>query len=144
LLSCFEVNMDDLNIFLLTNKWHSMEFCSSYWSFYCNNSKFYLICSLCSNYSLSRVNSFSIYCSDILRGRLNTGHLDVVISVKWHIYLLQSTINSLTPKLNLSAQRCLTRFFTRDFVSWTVNFVNICVKNQQMQQLLFHFINYVW
>jgi hypothetical protein len=43
--------------------------------------------------------------------------------------------NPLTPELNPSAQRCLTRFFTGDFVSWTVSFVNICVKNQQMQQL---------
>jgi hypothetical protein len=25
--------------------------------------------------------------------------------------------------------------FTGDFASWTVHFVNICVKNQQMQQL---------
>jgi hypothetical protein len=27
------------------------------------------------------------------------------------------------------------RFFTGDFASWTVHFVNICVKNQQMQEL---------
>jgi hypothetical protein len=52
--------------------------------------------------------------------------------------------NSLTPKLNPSAQRCMTRFFTGDFASWTVNFVNICVKNQQIQQLFIQFINYVW
>jgi hypothetical protein len=32
----------------------------------------------------------------------------------------------LTPELNPSAQRCLTRIFTRDFFSWTVHFVNIC------------------
>jgi hypothetical protein len=36
----------------------------------------------------------------------------------------------LTPKLNPSAQRCLTRFLTGVFASWTVNFANICVKNQ--------------
>jgi hypothetical protein len=30
----------------------------------------------------------------------------------------------LTPELNSSAQRCLTRFFTGDFASWTVRFVN--------------------
>jgi hypothetical protein len=40
-------------------------------------------------------------------------------------------INPLTPELNPSAQRCLTRFFTGDFASWTMHFVNICVKNQQ-------------
>jgi hypothetical protein len=43
--------------------------------------------------------------------------------------------NPLTPELNPSAQRCLTRFFTGNFSSWTVHFVNICVKNQQMHQL---------
>jgi hypothetical protein len=53
-------------------------------------------------------------------------------------------INPLTLELNPSAQRCLTRFFTGDFASWTVNFVNICMKNQQMQQLFIQFINDVW
>jgi hypothetical protein len=48
------------------------------------------------------------------------------------------------PELNPSAQRCLTRFFTGDFASWTVYFVNVCVKNQQMQQSFIQFINYVW
>jgi hypothetical protein len=50
----------------------------------------------------------------------------------------------LTPELNPSAQRCLTRFFTVDFSFWTVHFVNICVENQQMHQLFIQFINYVW
>jgi hypothetical protein len=50
-------------------------------------------------------------------------------------------INPLTPELNPSAQRCLMRFFTRDFASWTVHFVNICVKNQPKQQL---FIQFIW
>src|SRR5215469_1877678 len=36
------------------------------------------------------------------------------------------------------------RFFTGDFASSTVQFVNICVKNQQMQQLFIQFINYLW
>jgi hypothetical protein len=53
-----------------------------------------------------------------------------------------SNINPLTPELNPLAQRCLTRFFTGDFASWTVHFVNICVKNQQMQQLFIQFIMY--
>jgi hypothetical protein len=30
-------------------------------------------------------------------------------------------INPLMPELNPSAQRCLTRFFTGDFASWTVH-----------------------
>jgi hypothetical protein len=47
------------------------------------------------------------------------------------------------PELNPSAQRLLTRFFTGDFASWTVHFVNTCVKNQQIQQLFIQFINYV-
>jgi hypothetical protein len=50
-------------------------------------------------------------------------------------------INPLTLKLNPSAQRCLTKLFTGDFASWTVHFVNICVKSQQMQQLFIQFIN---
>jgi hypothetical protein len=50
-------------------------------------------------------------------------------------------INPLTPELNPSVQRCLTRFFTGDFASRTVHFVNICVKNQQIQQLFIQFIN---
>jgi hypothetical protein len=37
-----------------------------------------------------------------------------------------------------------TKFFTGDFASWTVHFVNICEENQQMQQLFIQFINYVW
>jgi hypothetical protein len=48
------------------------------------------------------------------------------------------------PELNRSMQRCLTRFFTGNFASWTMHFVNICVKNQQMQQLYIQFINYAW
>jgi hypothetical protein len=36
------------------------------------------------------------------------------------------------------------KIFTADFSSWTVHFFNICVKNQQMQQLFIQFINYVW
>jgi hypothetical protein len=52
--------------------------------------------------------------------------------------------NPLKPELNPSAQRCLMRYFTGDFASWTVHFVNICVKNQQMQQLFIQFINYLW
>jgi hypothetical protein len=36
----------------------------------------------------------------------------------------QLQINPLTPELNPFAQRCLTRFFTGDFASSTVYFVN--------------------
>jgi hypothetical protein len=43
-----------------------------------------------------------------------------------------------------SAQHCLTRFFTEDFASSTVHFVNICMKNQQIHHLLVQFTNYVW
>jgi hypothetical protein len=53
-------------------------------------------------------------------------------------------INPLTTELNPSAQRCLTRFFNGEFASWTVHFVNICMKNQQIHQLFIQFINYVW
>jgi hypothetical protein len=53
-------------------------------------------------------------------------------------------INPLTPELYPSTQRCLTRSFTGGFASWTVRFVNICVKNQHIHQLFIQFINYVW
>jgi hypothetical protein len=65
--------------------------------------------------------------------------LIVTLSVR----TLTVVFNPLTPELNPSAQRCLTRFFTGDFASWTVHFVNICVKNQQIHQLFIQFINYV-
>jgi hypothetical protein len=50
----------------------------------------------------------------------------------------------LMPELKPSAQSCVTRFFTGDFVSLTVHFVNICVKTHQIHQLFIQFINYVW
>jgi hypothetical protein len=53
-------------------------------------------------------------------------------------------VNPLTPESNPSAQRCLARFFTGDFASLTVHFVNICVKNQQIHQLFIQFANYLW
>jgi hypothetical protein len=53
-------------------------------------------------------------------------------------------VNPLTLELNPSVQRCLMRIFTGDFASWTMHFVNICVKNQQSHQLFIQFINYVW
>jgi hypothetical protein len=34
--------------------------------------------------------------------------------------------------------------FTGDFASWTMHFVNICMKNQQIHQLFIQFINCVW
>jgi hypothetical protein len=53
-------------------------------------------------------------------------------------------INPQRPELKSSEQRCLMRFFTGDFAFWTVYFVNVGVKNQQMQQLLIQFINYMF
>jgi hypothetical protein len=41
-------------------------------------------------------------------------------------------------------QHCLTRFFTGDFDSWTMHFINTCVKDQQIHQLFIQFISYVW
>jgi hypothetical protein len=60
--------------------------------------------------------------------------------------VVRPSINPLTPELILSAQHLTDEilFGGRDFASWTVHFVNICVKNQQMQQLFIQFINYVW
>jgi hypothetical protein len=51
--------------------------------------------------------------------------------------LLCTGINPLTPELNPSAQRCLTRFFARHFASWTVHFVIICVKTNKCHNYSF-------
>jgi hypothetical protein len=46
-------------------------------------------------------------------------------------YVEHPYFNPLTQELNPSAHRWLTRFFTGDFSSWTVHFVNTCVKNNK-------------
>jgi hypothetical protein len=46
-------------------------------------------------------------------------------------YIPNIHFNPLTSELNPSAQRCLTRFFTGVFASWTVHSVNICVKTNK-------------
>jgi hypothetical protein len=65
-----------------------------------------------------------------------------VLKTKHSLQCFAST-NRLTPELNPSIQCCLARFSTGDFASWTVHFINICVKNHQMKQLFIQFINYV-
>jgi hypothetical protein len=56
----------------------------------------------------------------------------------------QELINPLTLELNPSSQRCLMKFFTGDFASWTaISLIYVYVKNQQIQQLFIQFINYV-
>jgi hypothetical protein len=65
-------------------------------------------------------------------------------TIREKMYRWKSNINPLNPELNPSAQRCLTQIFTGNFASWTVHFVNICVKTQHMQQLFIQFINYAW
>jgi hypothetical protein len=59
------------------------------------------------------------------------------------------TLNPITPELNPSAQRCLARFFTEDFASLTVHFVNICVKtnkytNYSFSLLIMYGISYMF
>jgi hypothetical protein len=46
-------------------------------------------------------------------------------------HLVVKYFNSLTPELIPSVQRCLTKFFTGDFASWTVHFVNIYISRFQ-------------
>jgi hypothetical protein len=48
----------------------------------------------------------------------------------------------LSLELNPSVQHCLTRFCIGDFASWTVHFINICMKNQQIHQLFIQLIMY--
>jgi hypothetical protein len=45
--------------------------------------------------------------------------------LSWFIVaLLHAVLNPLSPELNPSTQHCLMRFFTGDFASWTMHFVN--------------------
>jgi hypothetical protein len=53
-----------------------------------------------------------------------------------------NSVNPLTPELNPSAQRCLTIFFI-GILLHEPHFVNICVKNQEMQKLFLQFISYI-
>jgi hypothetical protein len=55
-----------------------------------------------------------------------------------------SPINPLTPELNPSAQRCLTRFLLENLLLEPCTSLMYAWKNQQMQQLFIQFINYVW
>jgi hypothetical protein len=48
-----------------------------------------------------------------------------------------NVLNPLTPELNPSAQRCLARFFTGNFASWTVHFVHICMKTNKCNNYSF-------
>jgi hypothetical protein len=59
------------------------------------------------------------------------------VTTTYHILSNSFFINPLTPELNPSAQRCLTRSFTADFASWTVHFVNICVKTNKCNNYSF-------
>jgi hypothetical protein len=60
-----------------------------------------------------------------------TRFVKYIFCIKWETKQAEWHINHLTPELNLSAQRCLTRFFTGDFASWTVHFVHIRVKTNK-------------
>jgi hypothetical protein len=84
----------------------------------------------------------TVNCDHLLSQRLLVDSNNSLNS--FEIHFLSKILNPLTPELNPSVKRCLTRFFSGDFASSTVHFVNICVKNQQMQQLFIQFINYVW
>jgi hypothetical protein len=78
--------------------------------------------------------------NDYLDGRLYLCYMFYFVNRKFVsmiqlLYFHPWNFNPLTPELNSSAQRCLTRFFTGDLASWTVHFVHVCVKNQQIHQL---------
>jgi hypothetical protein len=92
------------------------------------------------------------------RSDVKNSPLEFIQSFYIHLYNLNTILN-----LNLltsyiygspSKNRNLTSYiyiyiymdeiFTGDFASWTVHFVNICVKNQQIHQLFIQFINNVW
>jgi hypothetical protein len=81
------------------------------------------------------------------RSKMQRNVLNKIVKIQYTVFMMAQFLrsnNHLSAELNPSAQRCLTRFFTGDFASWTVHFVHICVKNQQMYQLFIQYINYVW
>jgi hypothetical protein len=80
----------------------------------------------------------------LILNKLKENYVTLVLLYWFTVLHGQQNINPLTPELNPSAQPSLTRFFAGDFASWTVHFVNICVKNQQRHQLFIQFINHVW
>jgi hypothetical protein len=84
------------------------------------------------------------YC--IWSDKIRVNRTDMIGSYRVFSWFFRCVVflNPLMLELNPSAQRCLTIYFTRDFASWTVHFVNICMKYQQMQQLFIQFISYVW
>jgi hypothetical protein len=76
------------------------------------------------------------------RGLYQCSYLETLNKLVWlNSGMICIVFNPLTPELNPSVQRCLTRCFTGDFASWTVHFVNMCVKNEQMQQLFIQFVS---
>jgi hypothetical protein len=60
--------------------------------------------------------------------KLPCGHAAFPIGIFPLMLCKSYFIDPLTQELYPSAQRCLTRFVTGDFASWTVHFVNIRVK----------------
>jgi hypothetical protein len=94
---------------------------------------------------LSFADVSELYVRSIFKGWMKFQNTAKIWNLRTSIYVFplrialfenkQNKIRYLTPELNPSAQRCLTRFFTGDFVSWTVHLVNICVKNQQIHKL---------
>jgi hypothetical protein len=78
-------------------------------------------------YTQVAANNKSMYtCNKIFH---NTADL-TSLNIHWYC------INLLTPELNPSTQRCLTRFFTEDVLASEPCIRNIRVQNQQMHQLL--------
>jgi hypothetical protein len=78
----------------------------------------------------------SDYCHIVLCIKIITTEISISKTQKYSNS--KTNVNLLTPELNPTAQRCLTSFFTGDFASWGVHFVNTCVKHQQIHQLLIH------
>jgi hypothetical protein len=63
----------------------------------------------------------------------------------WGELIFVYWFNPLTPELNPSAQRCLTRFFTVNFASLEpcISFI-YAWKTNRYTKLFIQFINYVW
>jgi hypothetical protein len=120
---------------------------------------------------LTRI-SFSVAITADLSSIPLTDAPHLTVTIKWHthtrvkyIFLSDKTIGYCFNRCNLTLSLLMsyiygapskainltyiyiyiwTKVFTGDFASWTVHFINICKKNQQIHQLFIQFINYVW
>jgi hypothetical protein len=84
---------------------------------------------------------FTFYRQGVLKNLKNSGAKRLTLSLLMsYVYGAPSKARNLTSYIYIY----MDEIFTGYFASWTVHFFNICVKKQQIYQLYFQVINYVW